>query len=39
MTEGAAELGVDFDEHLRIVIAALAEHSDALLPAESAAAD
>ena len=39
MTEGAAELGVDFDEHLQIVIAALAEHSDALLPAESAAAD
>ncbi len=33
MTEGAAELGVDFDEHLRIVIAALAEHSDELLPA------
>jgi putative nucleotidyltransferase with HDIG domain len=39
MTEGAAALGVDFDEHLQIVIAALAEHSDELLPAESAAAD
>jgi putative nucleotidyltransferase with HDIG domain len=39
MTEGAAELGVEFDEHLRIVIAALAEHSDELLPAESATAD
>jgi putative nucleotidyltransferase with HDIG domain len=38
MTEGAAALGVDFDEHLQIVIAALAEHSDELLP-ESAAAD
>jgi putative nucleotidyltransferase with HDIG domain len=35
MTEGAADLGVDFDEHLRIVIAALAEHSDELLPAPS----
>jgi putative nucleotidyltransferase with HDIG domain len=39
ITEGAAALGVDFDEHLQIVIAALAEHSDELLPAESAAAD
>ena len=35
MTEGAAALGVDFDEHLQIVIAALAEHSDELLPASS----
>jgi putative nucleotidyltransferase with HDIG domain len=35
MTEGAAALGVDFDEHLQIVIAALAEHSDELLPATS----
>jgi putative nucleotidyltransferase with HDIG domain len=35
MTEGAAELGVDFDEHVQIVIAALAEHSDELLPATS----
>ena len=38
MTEGAAALGVDFDEHLGIVIAALAEHSDELLPASSCAA-
>jgi len=29
---GAEELGVDFDEHLAFVIAALAEHADALLP-------
>lgn len=28
---GAEELGVDFDEHLRFVIAALAERADALL--------
>jgi putative nucleotidyltransferase with HDIG domain len=39
MTQGAAALGVDFEEHLQIVIAALAERSDELLPAESAAAD
>jgi predicted hydrolase (HD superfamily) len=39
MTEGAAALGVDFDEHLQIVIAALAEHSDELLPATSSPAD
>jgi putative nucleotidyltransferase with HDIG domain len=38
MTEGAAALGVDFDEHLQIVIAALAEHSDELLPATSSSA-
>jgi putative nucleotidyltransferase with HDIG domain len=38
MTEGAAELGVDFDEHLGIVIAALAEHSDELLPATPSSA-
>ncbi len=37
MTEGAAALGVDFDEHLQIVIAALAEHSEELLPASSSA--
>jgi putative nucleotidyltransferase with HDIG domain len=37
MTEGAAELGVDFDEHLQIVIEALAARSDELLPAEPAA--
>ena len=33
LTEGAAELGVDFDEHLAIVIAALAERRDELMPA------
>jgi putative nucleotidyltransferase with HDIG domain len=35
MTQGAADLGVEFDEHLRVVIAALAERSDELLPASS----
>jgi putative nucleotidyltransferase with HDIG domain len=30
MREGAAELGVDFDEHVAFVIAALDEHADAL---------
>ena len=30
---GAEELGVDFDEHVAFVIAALAERADALLPA------
>jgi predicted hydrolase (HD superfamily) len=30
---GAEGLGVDFDEHLAFVIAALAEHADELLPA------
>jgi putative nucleotidyltransferase with HDIG domain len=38
LTEGAAELGVDFDEHVATVIAALAERRQALLPAESAEA-
>jgi putative nucleotidyltransferase with HDIG domain len=33
LREGAAELGVDFREHVEIVIAALAEQSDVLLPA------
>jgi putative nucleotidyltransferase with HDIG domain len=33
MVNGAADLGVDFDEHLSIVISALAERSDELLPA------
>ncbi len=33
LREGAAELGVDFDEHVEIVIAALAARSDELLPA------
>jgi putative nucleotidyltransferase with HDIG domain len=32
MREGAAELGVDFDEHLSFVIAALAENRAALMP-------
>ncbi len=35
MLEGARELGVDFDEHLQIVITALAEHGEELLPAEA----
>ncbi len=33
---GAEELGVDFDEHLTIVIGALAERQDELMPADSA---
>jgi putative nucleotidyltransferase with HDIG domain len=33
LTEGAAELGVDFDEHLTTVIAALSERRDELMPA------
>src|SRR6185312_4800923 len=37
MTQGAAELGVDFDEHLAFVIAALAERRDELMPAAAAA--
>jgi predicted hydrolase (HD superfamily) len=32
LTNGAQELGVEFDEHLRFVIAALAERRDELLP-------
>jgi putative nucleotidyltransferase with HDIG domain len=32
MHEGAQALGVDFDEHLQIVIAALAERSEDLMP-------
>ena len=35
LRDGAAELGVDFDEHVAFVIAALAEHRDALMPAAS----
>ncbi len=35
LTAGASELGVDFDEHVTTVIAALAEHRDELLPASS----
>jgi hypothetical protein len=37
--EGADDLGVDFDEHLTIVIAALTEHRDELMPAGEAASD
>jgi putative nucleotidyltransferase with HDIG domain len=33
LTEGAAELGVDFDEHVSVVIAALAQRRDELMPA------
>ncbi len=35
LREGAEDLGVDFDEHLSIVIAALTERRDELLPAET----
>ena len=35
LRQGAEELGVDFDEHLTIVIAALAEKQDELMPADS----
>jgi predicted hydrolase (HD superfamily) len=35
LLEGAEALGVDFDEHLSIVIAALAEKQDELMPAGS----
>jgi predicted hydrolase (HD superfamily) len=38
MTAGAAELGVEFDEHLRVVIAALEQRSGELLPATSSSA-
>ncbi len=37
LTTGAAELGVDFDEHLTVVIEALAAQADELMPARSAA--
>jgi putative nucleotidyltransferase with HDIG domain len=37
LTQGAAELGVDFDEHLTIVISALADRRDELMPARAAA--
>jgi putative nucleotidyltransferase with HDIG domain len=32
LTRGASELGVDFDEHLSVVIGALAQRQDELLP-------
>ncbi len=37
LTTGAAELGVEFDEHLTVVIEALAAQADELMPARSAA--
>jgi putative nucleotidyltransferase with HDIG domain len=37
LTQGAAELGVDFDEHLTTVIAALAQRRDELMPASAPA--
>jgi putative nucleotidyltransferase with HDIG domain len=37
LRHGAEELGVDFDEHLGIVIGALAERQDELMPAAEAA--
>jgi putative nucleotidyltransferase with HDIG domain len=36
LTTGAAELGVDFDEHVAFVISALAERREVLLPAAEA---
>jgi putative nucleotidyltransferase with HDIG domain len=36
LREGAEALGVDFDEHLQIVIAALAEHQDELVAGAAA---
>ncbi|HET9101828.1 MAG TPA: HDIG domain-containing protein [Solirubrobacteraceae bacterium] len=36
LREGAAALGLDFDEHVSTVIAALAEHQDVLIPARAA---
>jgi putative nucleotidyltransferase with HDIG domain len=37
LQRGASELGVDFDEHLSVVIGALAEREDELLPAREEA--
>ena len=37
LRQGAEELGVDFDEHLAFVIAALEEHADELVPARDSA--
>src|SRR6201996_6519217 len=36
MRDGAADLGVDFDEHLAFVIAALADRRDELMPSATA---
>jgi putative nucleotidyltransferase with HDIG domain len=38
LTGGAAELGMDFDEHVAFVIAALAERRDELMPATTESA-
>jgi putative nucleotidyltransferase with HDIG domain len=38
LTTGAAELGVEFDEHVAFVIAALAERRDELMPATTGSA-
>jgi predicted hydrolase (HD superfamily) len=35
LREGASELGVDFDEHLTVVIGALAERQEGLLPSQA----
>jgi putative nucleotidyltransferase with HDIG domain len=35
LREGASELGVDFDEHLAVVIGALAERQEELLPSQT----
>jgi predicted hydrolase (HD superfamily) len=35
LREGASELGVDFDEHLAVVIGALAERQEGLLPSQA----
>jgi putative nucleotidyltransferase with HDIG domain len=37
LRRGAEELGVDFDEHLSVVIGALAEHQDELVPERAGA--
>jgi putative nucleotidyltransferase with HDIG domain len=37
LRQGAEDLGVDFDEHLTFVIAALEEHADELVPARDSA--
>ncbi len=36
LTQGADELGIDFDEHLTVVIGALADARDQLIPAGAA---
>ena len=36
LRQGAEDLGVDFDEHLAFVIAALEEHADELVPERAA---